>query len=105
MPCGNRIYEFRPNAAGHYVCEVLDDNDRAAILSISAGYKPYAPDEHALRVLQQSYAGLAGIDSGELSEDLKTKDEENARAGKAAKGSVPVPPKMRDVDTSAPVAG
>jgi len=49
--CNGRYYNYQLNAYGHYVAEVLNDEDYASTLSIGAGYRPYKP--------AQDYPGLA----------------------------------------------
>lgn len=47
LTINTHLYQFLPNEFGDYVTEVLYPDDYAAILSIGAGYQPYAQPEGA----------------------------------------------------------
>ena len=93
LKVGDRHYDFTMNVAGDYVAEVLNQADRIAILSISAGYRQYQPTDAARDAIMRQRAGTPGVDSGSLSTQAKAKDDRNRVAGQAAKDSVSKPPK------------
>ena len=95
LKVANAIYHFRANVLGHYVAEVPDPAHRAAILSISAGYKPYRPTPSEVDQLTRADAGTPGIDTGTLAPAAQAKDEAGAAAGKAAAAHITPPASER----------
>ncbi len=94
LPVGNSVYEFRQNAVGDFVCEVLSAKDRAAILSISGAYQPYVPSEDKAETLARAMAGVPGIDRGELSKAMQDNAAANRAAGAVATATAAHPPQQ-----------
>jgi hypothetical protein len=85
QPCeGGRSYHFLPNEHGHYVAEVIRDDDYEKILSIGAGFQPYWPAEAEKAQQEAAQDVLEARELAKETDEQIASDSATARASMAA---------------------